>query len=402
MFARLVCVLSFVSVSLTTGFRPIPKRCSVGHGGVGLRASSLGSEEGAGRTWQQDVDEVLNVDTSCANRRTTLFSLIPKVRQIVGDVSTAVRQRDITKIAPPTLAYGKAVQGIKAVNRQVLSDIIPSTITKGIPRLLAEGPTIVSKASKLARTLPKQGIDAIGQLREMSQDPSALQYNLDTLRKEVRNVVKSTPEGLETPAYEVLKATDSYEVRSYTGYSVCSTVMEGGEGSEMADPLSAGNSFTQLANYLFNEGELAMTMPVISGGGSMAFVLPKGVTTTSAPTPSSETINLKDIPAEVVAVREFPGFATEGEVSRQRALLEDALLADGIVYDNLSFKVFQYNPPYTLPFLRRNEVALKIDMSAEGNSVLRNAAAPAQSDAGNNNFVSKDSSEFLASPEAGD
>jgi hypothetical protein len=36
---------------------------------------------------------------------------------------------------------------------------------------------------------------------------------------------------------------------------------------------------------------------------------------------------------------EFPGFATDGEVSRQRAMLEDALLADGVIYDNLSFKV---------------------------------------------------------------
>lgn len=359
-FLRIVSVVAVLFASWSTAFLQQPSRMA--------KNTRLYAE-----TWQQEVDELLNVDTSCSTRRSKFISLVQKTREIVGDVTTAVRERDIKKIAPPSLAYGKAVQGIQAVNRQVLSDIIPSTITKGIPRLIEEGPTIVRKATQLARTLPKQGIDAIGQLREFSQDPSALQSNLETLRKEVRNVVKSTPEGLDQPAFDVLKTTDDYEIRSYAGYSVCSTVMEGGEGSDMADPIAAGTSFTQLANYIFNEGQLAMTTPVISGGGSMAFVLPTGVTSSTAPAPTSESISLKDIPAEIVAVREFPGFATEGEVSRQRALLEDALLADGLVFDNLSFQVFQYNPPYTLPFLRRNEVAIKIDMTAESNSFLRNA-----------------------------
>lgn len=120
------------------------------------------------------------------------------------------------------------------------------------------------------------------------------------------------------------------------------------------------------------------------------------------------------VPAEVVAAREFPGFATDGEVSRQRAMLEDALLADGVPYDNLSFKVrrgcrsccmeripsptpplcpshpfpqvLQYNPPYTLPWLRRNEVVIKVSYLTE--------AAPEDK--------AEDNSTFYTSPEAGD
>ena len=94
----------------------------------------------------------------------------------------------------------------------------------------------------------------------------------------------------------------------------------------------------------------------------MEFVLPNGMNTTKAPAPKSSNVILKDIPAELIAVKEFSGICTEGEISRQRALLEDMLLSDGILYDNLSFRVLQYNPPYTLPWLRRNEVSLKIDM----------------------------------------
>ena len=211
-------------------------------------------------SWQNDVDEFLNVDTSCATRRSNVLSLLQKSREIVGDVASAVRSRDIKKIAPPELKYGKAVQGIQAVRRQVLKDIIPGSLTKGIPRLIEEGPKIAQKAGSVIRTLPEKGRDAIGSLRDMSQDPSMLQYNLDTLRKEMRNVVQSTPVGLDTPTFEVMKKTESYEVRSYGGYSVCSTAFTGGDGSEMADPLAAGNSFTELAGYIFGE-DMAMTTP---------------------------------------------------------------------------------------------------------------------------------------------
>jgi hypothetical protein len=98
----------------------------------------------------------------------------------------------------------------------------------------------------------------------------------------------------------------------------------------------------------------------------------------SAPIPKSDKVIIKDISSEFLAVREFPGFATDGEVSIQRAMLEDALLADGVVYDNLSFKVFQYNPPYTLPWLRRNEVSLALDMTLSDTTISGDEIPPVQ------------------------
>ena len=126
-----------------------------------------------------------------------------------------------------------------------------------------------------------------------------------------------------------------------------------------------------------------MTTPVIMNDGAMEFVLPSGIVADTAPLPNTNDIFIKDIPAATVATLEFTGFVTDGEIARQRALLEDALLADGVRYDNLSFKVFQYNPPYTLPWRRRNEVSLKIINDLPTEAAV--AAAP-----------------FTTSPEAGD
>jgi hypothetical protein len=326
----------------------IPVQINRGNSNFKLRAIS----------WQEELDQFLNIDTACNSRREILGNLLSKTQDIVGDVVSAVQDNDIKKIAPPSLGYGKAVVGLQAVRRQFLSDILPGALTRGIPKLIEEGPKILQE---LVSKGPEKGQDIFKSVQEISQDPSQVQTLVDDLRRELKNVVKSTPDGLDGPSYDVMKDTETYQVRRYSSYSVCSTPMSGSEGSEMPDPLATGNSFSDLADYIFGE-KLSMTTPVILGGGAMEFVLPSGVNAATAPAPKSEKITIKDVPAEVLAVREFPGFATDGEVSRQRAMLEDALLADGVIYDNLSFKVFQYNPPYTLPWLRRNEVTLSIDM----------------------------------------
>ena len=80
------------------------------------------------------------------------------------------------------------------------------------------------------------------------------------------------------------------------------------------------------------------------------------------------------------------GIATESEVNRQRAKLEDALMSEGIQYDPASFKVYQYNPPLTLPWVRRNEVLFSV--------VIPEFAE--------NRSKTEDELKFYSAPEAGD
>ena len=71
-----------------------------------------------------------------------------------------------------------------------------------------------------------------------------------------------------------------------------------------------------------------------------------------------------------MAVASFSGLATSGEVNRQLATLLASIGKDGLqrasLAGGLSYSLFQYNPPYTLPWLRRNDLAVPVVVVTEG------------------------------------
>ena len=85
--------------------------------------------------------------------------------------------------------------------------------------------------------------------------------------------------------------------------------------------------------------------------------------------------------AQRLAVSEFGGFATGAEVRRQRDALLRQLQRDGAPLCDPSgeaYVLMQYNPPYTLPWLRTNEVALPVDETPPpASSVEEDAPSPA-------------------------
>ena len=72
---------------------------------------------------------------------------------------------------------------------------------------------------------------------------------------------------------------------------------------------------------------------------------------------------LERVPERLVAARAFGGIVTEPEVERQRAALAEALGANGAGVDVAAegeYSVLQYNAPYTVPWRRRNELAVVV------------------------------------------
>lgn len=185
-----------------------------------------------------------------------------------------------------------------------------------------------------------------------------------------------TSHATEEPDYKVVQKLQDIEVREYAAYTVAEVVVPGLAAE-------AGNqAFPILAGYIFgkNRGErklamtapvtqapepvkLAMTAPVTQtaarGGFRVQFVLPKGVTATSAPEPLDARVTLRDIAPNRVAVIRYSGFWSDANYNQHLEALQAALHAAGLVWEGEAV-YSRYNPPFTPWFLRRNEIWLHL------------------------------------------
>jgi hypothetical protein len=207
-------------------------------------------------------------------------------------------------------------------------------------------------------------------------------------KSEARNLEEAlmTVPDLETIPYTVIRQEKDFEIREVESYVVAETVMPGRSGFDFA---GSGQAFNTLAAYLFGkntkETEMAMTTPVVtqrvqsegvkmemttpviqqaSGQGQwrMSFVLPAKYSE-DTPIPKDSTVSIKRLPAKTVAVTVFSGFVTDDDVRKKEVGLRRAILRDGQVRvkANAQPEVAQYNPPFTPPFMRRNELALEVE-----------------------------------------
>ncbi|CAK9152002.1 unnamed protein product [Ilex paraguariensis] len=218
-------------------------------------------------------------------------------------------------------------------------------------------------------------------------------YVFPQRRFEARNLeeaLMSVPD-LETVEFKVLSRTDQYEIREVEPYFIAETTMPGKYGFDFN---GASRSFNVLAEYLFgkntmkekmemttpvftrrieSDGEkMEMTTPVITtkmgdqDKWTMSFVMPSKYGS-NLPLPKDSSVTIKEVPSKIVAVTAFSGFVTDEEIKRRESTLRDALKNDKQfqVKEATSVEVAQYNPPFTPPFLRRNEIAVEVERKQE-------------------------------------
>ncbi|GMP84492.1 hypothetical protein CsSME_00037999 [Camellia sinensis var. sinensis] len=196
---------------------------------------------------------------------------------------------------------------------------------------------------------------------------------------------------LETVEFKVLSRRDQYEIREVEPYFIAETTMPGKYGFDFN---GASQSFNVLAEYLFgknttkdrmemttpvftrktqSDGEkMEMTTPVITRKledeekWQMSFVMPSKYGS-NLPLPKDPSVKIKEVPKKIVAVAAFSGFVTDEEVTRRESILRDALKNDPQfqVKEDALVEVAQYNPPFTLPFTRRNEIVLEVERKSE-------------------------------------
>jgi len=164
---------------------------------------------------------------------------------------------------------------------------------------------------------------------------------------------------IEEPKYELLDTLDNVELRLYGPSIQATTALRSGNQTT--------SGFRRLAGYIFGGNDsgqtIAMTAPVqetlTAGPSVMAFTMPSGFSMESLPTPDSEKVVLREVPERLVASLSFGGWATSGKVERKTASLLETLERYNATVEGDPI-LNQYNPPWTLPFMRRNEIVVEI------------------------------------------
>lgn len=180
----------------------------------------------------------------------------------------------------------------------------------------------------------------------------------------------------EQPRYRIVESEHHIEVRDYDPMIIAEVQITG----ERKEAITKG--FRILADYIFGNNrsktKLGMTAPVISEPNEkipmtapvmqqkehdqwiVRFIMPSKYDLETLPTPNSSEINLIPIPARRYAVVRFSGLATESSIQDHISELEKYLAKHRLNPKGNPIMAF-YNPPWTLPFLRRNEVMIEIE-----------------------------------------
>lgn len=135
----------------------------------------------------------------------------------------------------------------------------------------------------------------------------------------------------------------------------------------MDDKSRSSKGFRTLADYIFGgnaqEQSIAMTAPVeerlSDTGAYMAFTMPSQYSMEELPKPTNTLVTLHEVPSRTMAVVQFSGWARESVVEEQTRILLDTLAANGWVAVGTT-SLNQYNPPWTPPCSRRNEVMVQV------------------------------------------
>lgn len=111
--------------------------------------------------------------------------------------------------------------------------------------------------------------------------------------------------------------------------------------------------------------KIAMTLPVsttpiLGNKREVTFSIPAKYTLQTLPKPNNPRVQLKEIPAETRAVLRYTLWSNQTRSEAKKEILLDALEMDGISFSGNITNQY-YNPPFTIPFIRRNEVSVRIE-----------------------------------------
>ena len=198
-------------------------------------------------------------------------------------------------------------------------------------------------------------------------------------------LIASTAMATEEPKYILLEKSEPFELRAYAPRIVAEVKVDG----DLDFASSAG--FRILAAYIFGKNQvnekiamtapvgiessdqsksakIAMTAPVSIEGAKSAdsnkqwtvtFLMPAGSTLDNLPKPLDSQVKIREIPSEKRAVITFSGFYSEEKVQEKTLALREWMKTKNLKPTGEP-QFARYNPPWTLPFMRRNEILIQV------------------------------------------
>ncbi len=180
----------------------------------------------------------------------------------------------------------------------------------------------------------------------------------------------------EEPAYKLVLKDAAFEIRDYPALVVAEVTVPGSQKE------AANRGFRLLAGYIFGGNRtrqsiamtapvaqvptsesIAMTAPVaqteMAGQWLVRFTMPRQYTLASLPQPTDARVHLHETAPIRFAVIRFSGVATPAVVGARTAGLSRWLTQRGL-HPSATSTLAQYDPPWTLWFMRRNEVMIAI------------------------------------------
>lgn len=163
------------------------------------------------------------------------------------------------------------------------------------------------------------------------------------------------------PKYQVLESYGQIELRLYDPFLVAEVECLG----TRKEAIKSG--FRILANYIFGNNtasiKLPMSIPVtqqqIDSGWKIRFMLTQTSDLDDLPQPNNPLVKLFFISQKRIAVIRFSGTPEDEKLQRYTIQLQEFAKAHKWTLDDSPILAF-YNPPWTLPFLRRNEVLFEV------------------------------------------
>lgn len=176
------------------------------------------------------------------------------------------------------------------------------------------------------------------------------------------------------PNYVLIKAEGNIEIRKYSAFLAAETEVGGDRDTAI------NKGFRILADFIFGnnsaENKIAMTAPVIQQNAEISmtkpvtlqkkantwiirFIMPSGYTIVNLPKPNNHDIIILQVPEKKYVVIRFSGSSNEGNLSKYLNLLEGYISKNKLTVIGQPIFAF-YNPPWILPFLRRNEIMFEL------------------------------------------